>query len=185
MNGREEWRERVRDIRATSATWRWWWSMLHSQIWVREMYIGNPEIYKIGSGTKLFITFLSLKFFDMRRERHNSFNKRAAHFVDPNWSRRGDYLPLDSNLNCFFFQIPKSSALPGMTSFTSPNPFLSGVVIVTSLSHPLRCSSYWKSFIYAEGLYSRIQLHVYTYEYMRKDNQTQWRLQWTNEYTSI
>ena len=28
----------------------------------------NPEIHKIGSGTKHFITFLSL-FFDMRRER--------------------------------------------------------------------------------------------------------------------
>ena len=26
MNDREEWRERVRDIRATSATWWWWWS---------------------------------------------------------------------------------------------------------------------------------------------------------------
>ena len=26
MNDREEWRERVRDIRATSATW-WWWSL--------------------------------------------------------------------------------------------------------------------------------------------------------------
>ena len=26
----------------------------------------------------------------MRRERHNFFNKRAAHFVDPNWSRRGE-----------------------------------------------------------------------------------------------
>ena len=25
MNDREEWRERVRDIRATSATWWWWW----------------------------------------------------------------------------------------------------------------------------------------------------------------
>ena len=25
MNEREEWRERVRDIRATSATWWWWW----------------------------------------------------------------------------------------------------------------------------------------------------------------
>ena len=24
-NDREEWRERVRDIRATSATWWWWW----------------------------------------------------------------------------------------------------------------------------------------------------------------
>ena len=25
MNYREEWRERVRDIRATSAIWWWWW----------------------------------------------------------------------------------------------------------------------------------------------------------------
>ena len=25
MNDREEWRERVRDIRATSKTWWWWW----------------------------------------------------------------------------------------------------------------------------------------------------------------
>ena len=25
MNDREEWRETVRDIRATSATWWWWW----------------------------------------------------------------------------------------------------------------------------------------------------------------
>ena len=25
MNDREEWRERIRDIRATSVTWWWWW----------------------------------------------------------------------------------------------------------------------------------------------------------------
>ena len=30
MNDREEWRERVRDIRATSAIWWWWWN----SIWV-------------------------------------------------------------------------------------------------------------------------------------------------------
>ena len=28
MNDREEWRERVRDIRATSARWWWWWYMV-------------------------------------------------------------------------------------------------------------------------------------------------------------
>ena len=28
MNDREEWRERVRDIRATSTTWWWWWCMV-------------------------------------------------------------------------------------------------------------------------------------------------------------
>ena len=27
MNNREKWRERVRDIRATSTTWWWWWWM--------------------------------------------------------------------------------------------------------------------------------------------------------------
>ena len=28
MNDREEWRERVRDIRATSAIWWWWWPVV-------------------------------------------------------------------------------------------------------------------------------------------------------------
>ena len=28
MNDREEWRERVRDIRATSVRWWWWWSII-------------------------------------------------------------------------------------------------------------------------------------------------------------
>ena len=28
MNDREKWRERVRDIRATSTTWWWWWGWL-------------------------------------------------------------------------------------------------------------------------------------------------------------
>ena len=30
MNDREKWRERVRDIRATSTTWWWWWWQLIS-----------------------------------------------------------------------------------------------------------------------------------------------------------
>ena len=58
-----------------------------SEIRTCEMYIGNPEI---GSGTKLLFTFLSLRFFDTRRERHNFFNKCAAHFVDPNLSCLGE-----------------------------------------------------------------------------------------------
>ena len=33
----------------------------------------NPKTLEIGSGTKLLFTFLSLRFFDMRRERHNFF----------------------------------------------------------------------------------------------------------------
>ena len=60
----------------------------------------------------------------MRRERHNFFNKRTAHFVDPNWSRlceTKNRLPssrLESQLTVLF-QIPKSLVLPGMTSFMS------------------------------------------------------------------
>ena len=34
MNDREEWWERVRDIRATSATWWWWWYEIRSPITV-------------------------------------------------------------------------------------------------------------------------------------------------------
>ena len=33
MNDREKWRERVRDIRATSSTWWWWW-------WLNDRLIG-------------------------------------------------------------------------------------------------------------------------------------------------
>ena len=44
MNDREEWRERVRDIRSTSATWWWWWwsppcSISSSAFWK------TPRIY--------------------------------------------------------------------------------------------------------------------------------------------
>ena len=38
MNDREKWRERVRDIRATSTTWWWWWcrqgSIFQLPIWM-------------------------------------------------------------------------------------------------------------------------------------------------------
>ena len=33
MNDREEWRERVRDIRATSTTWWWWWWLWRRWHW--------------------------------------------------------------------------------------------------------------------------------------------------------
>ena len=33
MNDREEWRERVRDIHATSATWWWWWWYIYTYIY--------------------------------------------------------------------------------------------------------------------------------------------------------
>ena len=39
MNDREKWRERVRDIRATSTTWWWWWW------WQSRMVINNTYQY--------------------------------------------------------------------------------------------------------------------------------------------
>ena len=36
MNDREEWRERVRDIRATSAIWWWWW--FTQPLWMSRMW---------------------------------------------------------------------------------------------------------------------------------------------------
>ena len=46
MNDREEWRERVRDIRATSTIWWWWWC--HKAVW-----IGHPVRLKITSESLL------------------------------------------------------------------------------------------------------------------------------------
>ena len=47
MNDREEWRESVRDIRATSATWWWWWlsssSLFYSQRFCRYVFRPSSE----------------------------------------------------------------------------------------------------------------------------------------------
>ena len=80
-----------------------------------------------------FYYLFELRFFDMRRERHNFFLCWLFHLTPPHvsprrkllaWPRQApkiDYLPLDSNLNSCFFSNPKilSSSLPGMMSFTS------------------------------------------------------------------
>ena len=66
-----------------------------------------------------FIYFLSL-----RRERHNFFNKRAIHFVDPNWSRRGETknrLP-SSRLES---QLSRSEFKSQLTDFFSNSKILS------------------------------------------------------------
>ena len=44
MNDREEWRERVRNIRATSTTWRWWW------------YIYQPLCHKPDATQRQFLS---------------------------------------------------------------------------------------------------------------------------------
>ena len=55
MNDREKWRERVRDIRATSTTWWWWWWWCYSYSYAQsagsvshsEMYVTIPEKKKL------------------------------------------------------------------------------------------------------------------------------------------
>ena len=116
----------------------------------------GSEKHEIGSGTKLLFTFLSLSFFDMRRERHNFFLCWLFHLSPPRAAPPLQTIGLasvsfENRLSCSefksqltaFFQIFKSSALPGLTSFTSPVSFLSGFfvtsVIVTSAPHSV-CS---------------------------------------------
>ena len=47
MNDKEEWRERVRDIRATSAIWWWWWYFIKKNQQTRHIRIINlfPSCY--------------------------------------------------------------------------------------------------------------------------------------------
>ena len=48
MNDREEWRERVRDIRAASTIWWWWWLMLYTnEEWRETIYIFCINIYLV------------------------------------------------------------------------------------------------------------------------------------------
>ena len=42
MNDREEWRERVKDIRATSTTWWWWW-WLHFEVHLALLLVGGKS----------------------------------------------------------------------------------------------------------------------------------------------
>ena len=80
----------------------------------------ESEKHEIGSGTKLLFTFLSWRFFDMRRERHNFFLCWLFHLTPLRaaprckllvWSRRApkNQLPSSNVESQLFFQIPKSS----------------------------------------------------------------------------
>ena len=46
MNDREEWRERVRDIRATSAIWWWWWLQNISNNSITHRLMSNSNYFK-------------------------------------------------------------------------------------------------------------------------------------------
>ena len=80
----------------------------------------NPKYFEIGSVTKFFITFLSLRFFDMR-EKHIFFLRWLFHLIPTTcgtpaanyWSgldklRKSTFFVQDQiSINCFFFRIPK------------------------------------------------------------------------------
>ena len=57
MNDREEWREWVRDIRATSAIWWWWWW------WYRGYTNANIGLYCVATRLNIFST---TKLFNIR-----------------------------------------------------------------------------------------------------------------------
>ena len=102
-----------------------------TKIWICEIDIGNLKTLKttlfFSSGTKLFITFLSLRFFDMRRERERRTISFYADFsISPHyvrhpavnyWSGLAElwkstcFVQAQISTNFFFFfQIPKFSA---------------------------------------------------------------------------
>ena len=55
MNDREEWRERVRDIRAASTIWWWWWW------WYESMYLlSKGRMWHIFTGKILIKIFKNL-----------------------------------------------------------------------------------------------------------------------------
>ena len=114
----------------------------------------NTKTLEIGSGTKLLFTFLSLRFFDMRRERHNFFNNRAAYFIDP--KNRLPSSRLESQLTrsefksqlTASFQIPKSSACRFRAwCHSCPRPyfFLGFLLWHLWLSHPPRAREHLHS----------------------------------------
>ena len=62
MNDREEWRERVRDICATSATWWWWW-------WWITSYNDIPSMTITNLGSSFFAHIQFIKFHKYLSER--------------------------------------------------------------------------------------------------------------------
>ena len=60
MNDREEWRERIRDIRATSAIWWWWWSLLqvfYVIAWTRTYVLSKYRVKYVSKHKYIFFYF--------------------------------------------------------------------------------------------------------------------------------
>ena len=64
MNDREEWRERVRDIRAASTIWWWWWWYLCILIflYIYFTYINFFNIFYVGSPCGVMVKVLDCNF---------------------------------------------------------------------------------------------------------------------------
>ena len=76
MNDWQEWPERVRDIRATSAIWWWWWWV--SYRWA-SFYIGQLGIYKVlCRNFRLFIFNLNVYFEELWITRLAAVNSFAV-----------------------------------------------------------------------------------------------------------
>ena len=62
MNDREEWRERVRDIRATSAIWWWWWWWIYK--YYEDLASNNPQwlmCHKTKPNKIIYIWYVCIK----------------------------------------------------------------------------------------------------------------------------
>ena len=63
MNDREEWRERVRDIRAASTIWWWWWNPTWSSVklFVLSSLVGLGRLFTVKSFLCIYIKYMVSK----------------------------------------------------------------------------------------------------------------------------
>ena len=64
MNDREEWRERVRDIRATSVIWWWWWFLSYTNICINDLSLVWTLLKGIATELKPFNCYLFTQLND-------------------------------------------------------------------------------------------------------------------------
>ena len=112
--------------------WRLSWFRYETFIYILEF-----KVFRHEERESQFLTMLTVCPSSVL----NSLSEPTrGHPVDPNWSRLGELrktprpIKVQISTKCFFSN-PKilSYSLLGMTSFTSPVSFLSGVLIVTSV----------------------------------------------------
>ena len=100
-----------------------WNVHIHTKVFIMRINIGIWKKKEISSGTKLLFTFLSLRFFDMRRERHNFLLCWLFHLTPPraapplqttglaSASTENRLNGLASNLNSVFFKFPNPQTI--------------------------------------------------------------------------